>query len=475
MKKHIIVTIFLLASMAWGGCKDYLEVFPKSSVSEDQIFETSFGFQQALIGTYVQMASPSLYGNLSSLGFVSALGQDYLLTNTSAVDRLDQAAALNYQATTVLNSLEAIWNTSYSIILNANKILQNEETHKGVLTDAESARIRGEALGLRAYLHFDLLRLFGPHPVTGASAKAIPYRTFTNQTVKPASTTSEMITFILNDLQQASVLLKSVDADITTMGTRRIKMNYFAVKALEARVRLYNGDKTGAFTCAKEVVDSKAFPFISAQMATHSDVRVRDRMYIPELVFAIRVADLSTVENNYFRQGFAYGLRLNRDVPDINAIYENSATDIRRNFAFELDASRLYTSKYWQLNTLTSAGATMAANSPLRTDHIIPLIRISELYYIMAETAATSAEGVGYLNLVRTARGLSMLPNTIEAQTLQNEITKEYRKEFYAEGQVFYYYKRKQYARLPFMASDISLSKYQLPIPVSELEFNPSF
>ena len=42
--------------------------------------------------------------------------------------------------------------------------------------------MKGEALGLRAFLHFDLLRMFGPVFAMEPQGKAIPYRTvFSNE------------------------------------------------------------------------------------------------------------------------------------------------------------------------------------------------------------------------------------------------------------------------------------------------------
>ncbi|MNY22829.1 SusD family protein [compost metagenome] len=97
------------------------------------------------------------------------------------------------------------------------------------------------------------------------------------------------------------------------------------------------------------------------------------------------------------------------------------------------------------------------------------------MYYIMAEAASVTSDGVGYLNTVRQNRALAPLATTITPALLNTEITKEYQKEFYAEGQLFYYCKRKKIVRMQFMTADIPLSKYQLPVPDSEKEYNPNY
>jgi hypothetical protein len=75
---------------------------------------------------------------------------------------------------------------------------------------------------------------------------------------------------------------------------------------------------------------------------------------------------------------------------------------------------------------------------------------------------------------VRLNRGIKVLPNTITAVTLKAEITKEYQKEFYAEGQLFFYYKRIKASRMQFGPA-MAPAQYVLPIPPSELQFNPNY
>jgi hypothetical protein len=102
-----------------------------------------------------------------------------------------------------------------------------------------------------------------------------------------------------------------------------------------------------------------------------------------------------------------------------------------------------------------------------------PLIRKSELYYILAETETNPVSGLGYLNTVRYNRGL---PNVTNAALLAAEIQKEYQKEFWGEGQVFFYYKRTAQPTIPSGTSATSTvymsgtfaANYVVPVPLSE-------
>ncbi len=70
---------------------------------------------------------------------------------------------------------------------------------------------------------------------------------------------------------------------------------------------------------------------------------------------------------------------------------------------------------------------------------LIPLIRISEMYYIVAECEPDKTAALTALNTIRRARGLLDLASSAN---VINETRNEYRREFYGEGQLFFYYKR---------------------------------
>ncbi|MNN39176.1 SusD family protein [compost metagenome] len=110
-----------------------------------------------------------------------------------------------------------------------------------------------------------------------------------------------------------------------------------------------------------------------------------------------------------------------------------------------------------------------ADNVTVLTDYKqLPMLRTSELYLILAETAPFS-EGVEYLKTFRANRNISNLTIPGDVPTLQNEIIKEYRKEFYGEGQAFYAYKRLNVPKtLILFAPSTAVVNYLLPMPTVE-------
>ena len=104
----------------------------------------------------------------------------------------------------------------------------------------------------------------------------------------------------------------------------------------------------------------------------------------------------------------------------------------------------------------------------------MPLIKKPEMFYYAAECynrLGQPAQAVAMLNEVRQARGIDIqfnLPATLTSEEIDQEITKEWRKEFINEGQLFYYYKR-----LGLTIPDATVNgdaAFVIPLPETEVE-----
>ncbi len=460
MKNNILILLCISVLVTATGCKKYLDVTPKSSISETELFTSEEGFQQALTGVYSQLASPTLYGDNLTLGFVSALAQNYNPANAFFIFK--QTAALNFATAEVASRGASIWNDAYTAIAGLDNILAQIDSKKEIFRMNNYNLVKGEALGLRAYIHFDLLRLYGENYVTGLQKKAIPFRDKVDAAPKPPSTVDEVINFVLADLTVAEGLMETTDPIVTGNKSRSSYMNYMALKGLEARVNMYKGDNVKAAAAAHVVVNSTTFSFITNAQIAASGVN-RDRLFSNELIFNLQIRNLTDWTETglgYFKAAGDVRNDLTRTAANFNTLYETSSggsTDYRYVYLLENDGSVQFPSKYWGMKS-------------------VPLIRLSEMYYILAETAATPEEGMGFLNTVRRNRGLAQLPLTgLTAIKLTTEITKEYQKEFLAEGQLFYFYKRLRVAKMLFNTKTFTDQNYKLLIPDSELEFNPNY
>ena len=95
------------------------------------------------------------------------------------------------------------------------------------------------------------------------------------------------------------------------------------------------------------------------------------------------------------------------------------------------------TLKYYKQTESTTVGIT--------NNQTIPMIRMSEVYYIAAEAIfdTNPQEAQGYLELVKKGRGVSKkFDNVTNKSEFINLLVNDARREFLGEGQIFYMYKR---------------------------------
>ena len=118
---------------------------------------------------------------------------------------------------------------------------------------------------------------------------------------------------------------------------------------------------------------------------------------------------------------------------------------------------------------------------------VLPLIRLPEMYYIIAECETDKEKSVEALNTVMWARGIAYEDGVIADDAYDrldtrpeydpsrtkriNELMREYRKEFFSEGQLFYFYKRHNYRTFPYCVKENMADFYQWPLPDNEIIF----
>lgn len=472
MKK--IIGLFLIGTLTFTSCESWLDVTPKVNVEEEDLFKNEQGFKEALTGIYIKMSETPLYGREMTYGFIDQLAQRYNNSQNASADYYEETW-YTYPSVRTQNYYETFWKESYNLIANINNLLSNIEKN-GQVIYSEGYRdiIEGEALGLRSFLYFDLLRMFGPIYKDNPSSPAIPYRTvFDREQARPVPA-NQMIDHIIEDLHQAEMLLEndpmnisfpvrpSGDSEHPFLQYRFNRMNKYAVKAELARAYLWKGDKTNAGKYAREVIDAtkkeggKQFELITDNS--------QDKLGSTELIFSLSM-DSETfpdrVKNEFQLAMWNYYV-----IFDIDYLYEifdvavDGQNDMRMKpgTGFSISSDGAYTLKYQQDNFSSVLNNNM------------PLIKLPEMYYIAAECTSVLSEACTLLNQVRGSRGLEDLPQLANAEDLKKNLEKEYRKEFYGEGQLWYFYKRYAYPtfnRCPI--TDMTEKHYRFPLPDDEI------
>jgi starch-binding outer membrane protein, SusD/RagB family len=459
------------------GCKKWLDVSPQTQVREKTLFETEQGFKDALTGVYIHLNGSSVYGQNLTMGFMDVLGQRYTSTQSST-HAFYRPGRYEYADASSKGYISSIWGGLYTGVANVNNILVQIDSKQSVFTGNNYNLIKGEALALRALVHFDLLRCFGAAPVVDMNRKSIPYVTEFGKDIYPLLTVGQVLDSCLRDLNTAETLLEKEKAvnnafnDDPIRSYTRNHMNLWAVKGLKARLFLYKGDNPNALTAAQDVINNggASFPFVIASEASRTSNR--DRMYANELLFSLSTFKLNDYVNAYFKTTSVGGNpSLITSSATLTALFETTtggSSDIRFNYLYNLFPSGYGTTKYYQDDYTTGVAFEYLTR-------LVPVIRLSEMYYIAAECSPITADGVNYLNIIRGKRGLANLATTISAATLEAEILKEYKKETYAEGQLFFYFKRKNAARVDGSSINMSDATWIFPLPENEVEFGKRF
>ena len=439
MKMNLKNIIFILGVLFLGSsCENFLDVHPKGEVTGKELLKDRKGFENALYGVYATMRNQTLYGRYLSYYTLDVMAQYYTSFGNTYVSEL---RAFNYKQTDVETEFYNIWCKMYNNISNVNNILENLDN-----ISASSLKYypiyKGEALGLRAFMHFDLLRIFSEQITQNPEAAGIPYATQFSLTAPEFLKAKDVYTRIKNDLKEAEKLLNdpelysSATAIDNYLKDQSTHFNLQAVQGTLARVYLTENN-----------IDSALFGLY--YKGFYDNV-------LKDLYQSITFYSLDPRYN-------------------IENIYQQNRTgnDYRWDEWF-IPASQTSATRLKKITDIYQLN-----NKPCPAEVIqgINLIRLPEMYYIASEAALLKGDyptALNYFNQVLESRGLTALDDRIPAETLTiDRIDEERYKEFIGEGQSFFHMKRRH---LDIQDADGQLIKaspkiYNIEIPEQEFDY----
>lgn len=480
MKKRLIKNSCLALSLVLlMSCNDWLTIQPKNDVMRDKMFESEQGFVEALSGMYIMMREGNygMFGEMSLHGIESLVGL-WEYTNKSVREEL---AAHRYMRDDVNGFLGGMFRGQYKLMADLNSMAEFVDKQT-CLSESSYNMVKGEVLGLRAFLHFDLIRLWGPMPSKADKNRAyLPYETTFTHEKHPYHTYAQYMELLKKDLNTAEQCLQKSDpilyfaldslnsyfeqGDIPAWGSfRQHKFNYYAALALQARVNLWMNDKQEALRYAKMVTEAKdtdgslLFPLVSILADTlinggNDQKGGGSRSLYPEHIFAMecelpnyKIDQLwsSTDPRNYITKEKKMD------------IYGSDTADIR--------------GKFWQART------TMDQVIPMKFDNYdlgrLPLIRVAEMYLIIMECAPIGEANQAYarLYLQRHRGNMENFVALTESNRMET-VQSEYYRELCVEGQLFYMNKRLGVEFMKWCPGTCGEAQYVLPIPQDELNY----
>ena len=242
LEMKIWFILLAIMCMLTFSCDSFTEVeLPDSQLTGNAVFEDPATVNAAFANIYAKLRDDVLItGSSSGLNVLMGLYADELDYYGVPGENVEQF----YRHTVLPSNAEvtSIWNDTYNLVYAANSILEGVQGSTS-LTESEKREFLGEALFIRAYLHFYLLNLFGPIPFIDSTDYAV------NSKVSRMPE-NEVIDLMVQDLLMGQNYLSESIID-----SERIEPSTLAIAALLSRIYLYSGNYSLAEQFASQVIN----------------------------------------------------------------------------------------------------------------------------------------------------------------------------------------------------------------------------
>lgn len=496
MRNRIKYTFAVLVLLMLASCNEWLKVSPKNRVDGVELLANTEGFNSALGGIYSRMSENSQYGASLEFEMIDAMVGYWTILPEHSLFPFTQ---YNYTDSKVSGRLSTLWSSMYANVAQCNHIIESLDEVDA--SDVEYFEIiKGEAYGLRAFLHMELLKMFGPAIAMSSDMdkRAIPYRTKFDKHAIEFHTYKEVLDLAREDLLTAVDAMGKDPIDelgregngntsnlmnyIGLLDFRAARMNKYAVYALLARLEMMANNKPKALEYANLFIEPQGlipFRFVADnEILTPPTDNTRDLKFSSEIIFSLFIN--KHYENTGDLLGYAdYKPTKNTSLyPDVNK-YRNfyingedcSPDDYRYKYWFKNNGDNAVLAKYQQ-------PAAVGPGVRIAYQPEVALLRLPELYYIASECniGIDNTKALSLLNAVRSKRGLAPIVDIVDSDRIMDLLVKEQQKEFFGEGKMFFLFKRlfRNISDLTGLETAASQQLFMFPIPDDEYEFSPN-
>ena len=462
----LVIGSFLMLSLFATSCSKVMDIKETDFIGGDIALKTVNNNEQGIIGAYAAM-------NVE-------MG---ILLNSVFADEVKIAEFYNagtvhewlYSSTDIsIRDSYTAFPLYYRIIDRANRVLQAlpKATAANATEEALKNKLKGEALFLRAFAHFELYRYYSNSAV--ATDLALAYMETPSLDPQARITVAPYFAKLNADLAAAKPLLPATTTDIY-----RASKN--AATGLQARVALYTKDYANANTFSTEYIaalplaTAANFPLIWTD-ANNSEVAFK----------LSRTASIGTKIGALFRGASASATNIGTVTWIASSKLWDAYDQVNdvRFAAYFKDEAALKTAGRGTASRLIKkyAGGAYGTSSENVAD--AKVFRTGEMYLIRAEAKAESGDLAGAaadLNALRAARITGYTSAVFASKdALITAIMDERFKELPYEGHRFWDLKRRNLpvtrlvADAPAGATTLAAGNFRflLPIPNSEIQAN---
>src|SRR5436190_5153989 len=285
--KHIQY-IFLICSIGLFSCKKIIDVYPESNLSAGTYYSNLDEVKSGLTGCYNGLTKP-IYYEWQMTELRSDNSKQGSPGSTASGNR-DLSDLDMFTPSTSHSGIYSYWFTSYANIRNVNIVLQKlgvgydpatgTNTFGAIsipISESDRKQLAGEAMFIRAYHYFNLVRLYG-----GVFLVHKPISPDESKTMNRSSV-DDIYKLIIADLQTASASMNGLKYNQIAAGDLG-RATGWAAKALLAKVYLTLNRKADAVTLLQDVRTNSGY----ALQASYANVFSTTTEMNSEILFAIR-------------------------------------------------------------------------------------------------------------------------------------------------------------------------------------------
>ena len=493
MKRFIIP--ILVSVLALTSCN--LDKYPFSEVAANEYVKDATSVNNLVIGIYNglydvlynEWAMTELRSDNARMRVNNSTSQDSKL-----IEQLDQLVVLTANAW-----VQDYWDALYVVVNRANTVLENLD----VVTDETlRARYEGEARFLRAWMYFDLVRLWGPVFIVKNKTGADEARTMQRS---PAEDVWALIEEDLETIVDKNLLPDTMPA--ADLGRADMR----AAKALLAKVYMTeykpSADKYAkASVLLGEVLEACGNPASGSALVPYADIFDKNKEGNAEIIFAVRYRSgnvgigspfttLYAPVNNGGNVAIGAPKQYNYPSNSIISAFNANPGDVRKDVCLQEsyfnkttgvlvdNANARYCSKFIDPDMTSEYDA----------ENDFPIIRLADVMLLKAEADnelnGPSAESLVLLNAIRERAHIPVyeLGEVASKYAFRQAVRNERRLEFAFENQRFfdllrwgtavstineYLASEPFYAAYDYVVNPIAEWQTLLPIPVSVLNIN---
>lgn len=241
------IAAIVLVTTSQTSCKKMLDLRPENLTLSEEALKTPADIQALLNSCYDEFANLM---NGSVQNYHELLGENLSEPQNSA-------GSLYYtifnRGTFSFRTADREYLDFYNCILRINTIFENIDAIEG-LSEADKTRIMGEGYFLRAWCHWELVKLWAqPYGYTADNSHpGVPIRLKADKNIEIRSSVGQVYDQILTDLNMASGMLPETNNNYATKD---------AATALKAKVYFLMNDFTESVKLSGELLGSGKYAF----------------------------------------------------------------------------------------------------------------------------------------------------------------------------------------------------------------------